>query len=194
MVMDGSKEQLLGKFCHKCRQAGLHVKQTEPYTPWSNATEGAIREVKRGAGREMVRSRAPKRLWDDCLEREALVQSCTAHDIYRLDDQVPQTILKGETADISAIALFQCWYDDWVIFRDTSIKFPDDNMVLGCNLGPAIDIRPAMTRKILKENGQTVIRSTVHSLTPDELKWCEDHKAKRKAFDVKVNEALGDAF
>ena len=73
MVMDGSKEQLLGKFHHKCRQAGSHVKQTEPYTPWSNAAEGAIREVKRGAGREMVRSRAPKRLWDDCLEREALV-------------------------------------------------------------------------------------------------------------------------
>ena len=48
MVMDGSKEQLLGKFCHKCRQAGSHVKQTEPYTPWSNAAEGAIREVRCG--------------------------------------------------------------------------------------------------------------------------------------------------
>jgi hypothetical protein len=104
---------------------------------------------------------------------------------------VPQTILKGEMAGISAIALF-CWYD-WVMFWDTSIKFPDDNMVLGRNLGRAIDIRPTMARKILKENGQTVIRSTVRSLMPDELK-CEDHKAKRKAFDVKVNEALGDAY
>jgi hypothetical protein len=26
MVMDGLKEQLLGNFCHKCRQAGSHVK------------------------------------------------------------------------------------------------------------------------------------------------------------------------
>jgi hypothetical protein len=61
MVMDGLKEQLLGKFCHKCRQAGLHVKQSEPYTPWSNATEGAtICEVKQGAGYEMVHSHAPK--------------------------------------------------------------------------------------------------------------------------------------
>jgi hypothetical protein len=94
-------------------------------------------------------------------------------------------------ADISAIALFH-WYD-WVMFRDTSIKFHDGNMVLGRYLGPAIDIRPAMARKILKENGQTVIQSRVCSLTPDELK-CEDHKAKQKAFDVKVNEALGDTF
>jgi hypothetical protein len=57
---------------------------------------------------------------------------------------VPQTILKGETADISAIALF-CWYE-WVMFWDTFIKFPEDNMVLGRDLGPAIDIGPAMAR------------------------------------------------
>jgi hypothetical protein len=60
MVMDGSKEQILGKFCHKCRQAGLHVKQTKPYTPWLNAMEGAIHELKQGAGHEMVHSRALK--------------------------------------------------------------------------------------------------------------------------------------
>jgi hypothetical protein len=46
MVMDGSKEQLLGKLCHKCQQAGLHVKQTKPYTLWLNAMEGAIHKVK----------------------------------------------------------------------------------------------------------------------------------------------------
>jgi hypothetical protein len=50
MVMDNLKEELFGKFRHKCRQAGLHVKQTKPYTLWSNAMEGAIREVKQGAG------------------------------------------------------------------------------------------------------------------------------------------------
>jgi hypothetical protein len=58
MVMGGSKEQLLGKFHHKCRQAGLYVKQTKPYTPWLNATEGAIHEVKQGAGCKMVCSHA----------------------------------------------------------------------------------------------------------------------------------------
>jgi hypothetical protein len=50
-----------------------------------------------------------------------------------------------------------------------------------------------MARKILKENGQTVIRLTVRSLMPDKLK-SEDHKAKQKAFNVKVHAALGDGF
>jgi hypothetical protein len=63
------------------------------------------------------------------------------------------------------------------MFWDTLIKFPEDNMVLECDLGPAIDIGPAMARKILKENGQTIIQLTVCSLTPDKLK-SEDHKAK----------------
>ena len=68
MIMDGSKEQILGQFWHKCQQAGLHVKQTKPYSPWQNAAEGAICKLKKGSGREMVQSQAPKKLWDYCLE------------------------------------------------------------------------------------------------------------------------------
>ena len=57
-----------GKFHHKCRQAAIHVKQTEPHTSWSNTAESAIHELKRGLGRKMVRSGAPRCLWDHCLE------------------------------------------------------------------------------------------------------------------------------
>ncbi len=71
MIMDGAKEQVMRMFRRKYREAGIRVKQTEPYTPWSNAAESEIREVKKGVGRQMVRSKAPKLLWDDCLEREA---------------------------------------------------------------------------------------------------------------------------
>jgi hypothetical protein len=63
-----------------------------------------------------------------------------AHNIYSLDGQVPQTIVKGETANMSAIALFCCYA--WVMFRDTSIPFPEDNMVLGRDVGLAINIGP----------------------------------------------------
>ena len=141
------KEQVLGKFCKKCCQAGSHVKQTEPYSQWSNAAEGSIRELKRGVGQEMVRSQDPKRLWDDCLEREAYVRSLTALDIYGLSGQVPEIIVSGKTADISPFAAFK-WYQ-WIMYRDTTASFPEDKMVLGCNLGPAIDVSPAMTRKVL---------------------------------------------
>ncbi|KAI2512329.1 Reverse transcriptase (RNA-dependent DNA polymerase) [Fragilaria crotonensis] len=90
IIMDGAREQTMGLFRKKCREVGTRVKQTEPHTPWSNAAEAAIRELKKGVGRQMVKSGAPKRLWDDCLEREAYIRSHTAHDIYRLNGQVPR--------------------------------------------------------------------------------------------------------
>ena len=90
MVMDGACEQVMGEFRRKCRQAGVHVKQTEPHTPFSNAAESAIREQKKGMARQMVRGKTPKVLWDHCVEREVLVRSTTAHDLYQLKSQVPE--------------------------------------------------------------------------------------------------------
>ncbi len=80
-----------------------------------------------------------------------------------------------------------------MIFRDTSVSYPDDPMVLGSDLGPAIDIGPAMMRKVLKANGKVVYRSTVRSLNPDKLAD-ETMKLKGKEFTEKVNSALGDRF
>ena len=71
------------------------------------------------------------------------IRSHTALDIFSLNGQVPETIVSGETADISPFALFK-WYE-WVMYHDMSIPFPKMPLVLGRNLGPAIDIGPAMT-------------------------------------------------
>jgi hypothetical protein len=95
MVMDGAKAQIQGDFRRKL---------TEPHTPKYNAAEGTIRELKRGVGREMVRYGAPKWLWDDCLVREAYVRSSTALCIFSLEGQVPYTIVRGQTSDISPLA------------------------------------------------------------------------------------------
>jgi hypothetical protein len=187
MIMDGAREQVMGEFRRKCRQAGVHVRQTEP--PFSNAAESAIRELKKGVARQMVRAKTPKVLWDHCVERKALVRSNTAHDLYQLNGQVPETLVNGETPDITTIAEFQ-WYE-WVKFRDTAISFPEDTILLGRDLGPAIDIGPAHTRKILKSNGQIVYRSMVRSLTPDEWKSPDEEKA-RSTFDAAILEKLGE--
>ena len=48
MVTDGSKEQTLGDFRRKLREADCHPRVTEPYSPWQQAAEDCIREVKRG--------------------------------------------------------------------------------------------------------------------------------------------------
>jgi hypothetical protein len=191
LIMDGAREQTMGEFKRKARQAHCHIKQVEPHSPWSNAAEGAIRELKKGVARNMLHTSAPKCLWDNCAQLEALIRSPTAHDIYKLDGQVPETLVTGSTADISEIAKFK-WYQ-WIYFLDTTVSFPGDKYVLRRYLGPAADIGPAMAAKVLKTNGQTLVRTTFCPLTEDEL-LSEDEKKKRDDFDKKVKEILGEGF
>jgi len=167
MVTDGSKEQTLGDFRRKLREADCHPRVTEPYSPWQQAAEGCICEVKRGFLRKMISTGSPKPLWDHCLELEALVRSCTCNDIYMTAGQVPETIMTGSTANISHIAEFG-WFD-WVMYRDNILSYPDDKLVLGRYLGPATDIGSALTAKILQPTGQFVCRSTLRHLTDEEL-------------------------
>jgi hypothetical protein len=60
IICDGAKEQVLGEFCCKAHQADCHIRQTEPYTSQSNFAETAIKELKKGVGRKMFSSQAPK--------------------------------------------------------------------------------------------------------------------------------------
>jgi hypothetical protein len=78
VVMDGAKAQIEGRFIRKLRDAGCHIKQTEPHTQYSNMGEGGVRELKRGAGQQMPSSGCPKIIWDDCIIREAYLRSHTS--------------------------------------------------------------------------------------------------------------------
>ena len=42
-----------------------------------------------------------KCLWNNCLELEAFIRSNTDHDIYKLDNKVPETVMLEEISDIS---------------------------------------------------------------------------------------------
>ncbi len=76
--------------------------------------------------------------------------------IYATGGEVPETIMKGGTADIKQICEF-AWYN-WVMFCDTvnTITFPSEKLTLGRYLGPATDIGLALTAKILKQNGKYI--------------------------------------
>lgn len=190
MIMDGAREQTLGKFRKKCQEASVHIKQTEPYSPWQNAAEGAIRELKKAAGRKMVRAGAPKPLWADCIELEAYIQSNTAWDIYMLLGETPETVMSGETSDISQFC--ELAFYEWIMFREEPdhAQFPADNPILGRYLGPAIDVGPAMTAKILKSNGEVIFRSTYRALTDVEVASVV-HIALREAFDEAIEDRYG---
>jgi hypothetical protein len=60
MILDGSKEQTLGNFKRKLREADCHARQTEPYSPWQQAAEGCIRKLKRGVSCKMMKTGSPK--------------------------------------------------------------------------------------------------------------------------------------
>ena len=77
----------------------------------------------------MVKTKTPKVLWDDCLEYEALICSNTAHDIYELGGETPETIMSGETPDISQLCELG-WYE-WCKFRNVTAPFPEYKQVLG---------------------------------------------------------------
>ena len=92
--------------------------------------------------------------------------------------QVPETIMTGDTANISQICQFG-WYD-WVMYY-ANTTFPDDKALLGQYLGPAIDVGSMLTAKILKPNGQYVCRSTLQHLD-DNKQNSQVHKILQQNF------------
>ncbi|KAL7485243.1 hypothetical protein ACHAW6_014108 [Cyclotella cf. meneghiniana] len=166
MIVDNGKEMKLGGFSRKCKEALCYLHDTEPYSLWSNSAEQEIRELKKGAARKLTHSGAPRQLWCYALEYESYVRSHTAHDIYKLDGHVPNTVVLGKTVDTSPFCEFGFW--DWVKFQDKGITFPDDPLVLGKYLGPSIDVGPAVTQCVMKANVKVEDCSTVCQLTPEE--------------------------
>ncbi len=55
--------------------------------------------------------------------------------------------MSGETADISQFCEL-AWYN-WIMCRPGTVDYPNELLCLGKYLGPAIDVGPAMTAKIL---------------------------------------------
>jgi hypothetical protein len=118
MVLDGSKEQCKGDFKRKLREADCHARQTESYSPWQQAAEGCICELKHGVSHKMINTGSPRVLWDHCIELEVLICSSTCDTVFMTNGKVPETIMTGSTANISHICKFG-WYD-WVMFWDIS--------------------------------------------------------------------------
>jgi hypothetical protein len=96
----------MDEFPKKCLDAGAHVHQTKPYSPWQDHAEWTIRELKKKTRRVMMQTRCPKQLWDDCLGLMADINSHSVHDNHDLHGQTPQAIITGETPDIARLAEF----------------------------------------------------------------------------------------
>ena len=71
VIFNNAKEMVLVEFNRKLKEALCHLKQTGSFTPWLNVAEREIKVLKKGSSRKLIKSGAPKRLWDDCLELES---------------------------------------------------------------------------------------------------------------------------
>jgi hypothetical protein len=78
------------------------------------------------------------------------------------------------------------------MFCNNKPSYPDDKLILGHYLGPAIDTGSALTAKILKSNDVFVCRSTLRHLTDEELD-SSVHKDMRHKFDESIEHHLGPA-
>ena len=102
----------------------------------------------------MLKARSPKRLWYDCVELESYICSHKAHNICYFNGETPETIMSGDTLDISQFLKLE-WYE-WIMLRDLTVSFPEDKIFLGRYLGLSIDIGPATTVKIMNSNGEVL--------------------------------------
>ena len=72
------------------------------------------------------------------------------------------------------------------------MTFSGDKLVIGRYCRTSIDVGPALTDKIMRNNWQQVHRSIYIALTPDELVNTDNIKA-RDEFDTSIKEKLGPA-
>ena len=170
-----------------CSQSGTYLTAVEKDVHEHNLAENEIRELKRIFRRTMRAKRVPPRLWDHCFEWCSLIRSATAHPLFRNRGEVPETIISGETLDISCLAEFPFY--DWVWFLDP----PDWTMEtkhLGRYLGPSFDVGSHMCHKVLKDTGKVRNRTSVIPVTAEELRD-ETIKKMMADFDESVSVKLG---
>jgi hypothetical protein len=105
--------------------------------------------------------------------------------MYKVNGQVPETIMLGQTADILFICSF-AWYD-WVYYNKQNAEFTASKMALGRYLGPTDpEAGSVLSATILTFEGNLIRRNTFRHLTPLEDANTEIITAKTN-FTIKVN-------
>ena len=186
MTVDGAAEQVgpKSKFMKTVNYLRIKIKQTEPYSPWQNQAESAIRELKKHWKHRMLVKRIPRHLWDYGLVYESEIMSRTARGD---DKRTGIERITSDTPDISEWIDFDFYDPVW--FWDS----PDnqDNPLLGCWLGVAHRIGSDICYWILKDNGHVLARMTVQHIPDLDLRK-DDVKSRLEQFDEVITERLQD--
>jgi hypothetical protein len=185
---DDAKELNMGSWKKIRLDHGIKQTQAEPYSPWQNRAEGSIRELKNHIRRLMAKHNAPRCLWDFCGCYAAEIRCLTAQPLYSLHGRTAYELVTGDTPDISEYMEFE-WYQ--AIWHYEHNAFPEERRLIGSWLGVAHGIGQAMYYWILPKSSIPIARTTIQSITGDELATEEVQKLL-KEFDLAIQEKIED--
>ena len=182
LIFDGALEQVGANstFMHAIRKNNINWQTTEPYSPWQNRAEDAIREIKRRMKRRRVRDDIPKRLWDFQLNYECDIMNLTATGP---DRQTNYERVTGDTPDISEYVDFGFYDPVWFWDHPTNTENPH----IGRWLGVSHRVGSIMCYYVIKANGHIESRTTLQRVTDEELLKPE-FQQKITDFDSKLRD------
>jgi ribosomal protein L31E len=185
LVFDGASEQSGKKtqFMRSVRHYRINWRMSEPFSPWQNKAETAVRIVKQRWKRLMVTKSVPVRLWDFALSWICQIYSRTAFKGGRTGWE----IVTGDTPDISEWTDFSFYDLVWYWHDPGSI----DNPCIGRWLGVSHRVGSALCYWILTSSCKVVARTTVQHITDTDLAK-DDVKGKILAYTSSINQFLGE--
>jgi hypothetical protein len=187
MVTDRAPELTEGEWAKEIKAHHVTPRTTEAASPWQNRAEAGIREHKKATRRIMNRSRTPKPLWDYCSVYTSRLRSMLAFP-RNPGGRPGAEVMTGDTQDISEYLHFD-WYQP-VYHYDEKKVFPEEREELGRWLGPAHDVGQALCYWILKGNGQVVARTTVKTITAEDILLNVQLAANIAAMDKEISESI----
>jgi len=186
---DDAKEIMQGRFKELCKEYHIPCSYTEPFSPWQNRAEGAIRELKRHTRRKMASSQVPERLWDFCAKWSSDVRNKTSSNRYALEGRTPYEAIHGHTPDISSIVAFNFYEPVW--YYDQQAEYPKPKRKLARWLGEAYNIGQAMCYWVVPKSGIPIARSTVQGI-PREVTDTTEFKEELKTLDEVLVKKYGE--
>ena len=164
---DDAKELTEGKMGELLRKFWIKGTESEPYSPWQVRAELCICEVKKAVWHTLMKTNAPKRLWDYCTIYHCELRNLMVHPHYKAQGRTPHEIVTGRTPDISEYLDYHWFQTVWYLDQDA--QFPEERRKLGKWIGVAHRVGQALCYYILPASARPIVRSTVQPLTQDEL-------------------------
>ena len=95
LLTNGAKALILGEWKQVTKKYHIKTSETEPYSPWQNRVEAAIRKLKCHTLRLMHKSGCPKRLWDYCCILITKIKNLSSNNYYTSKGRTPHEIVCG---------------------------------------------------------------------------------------------------